>query len=539
MRESNSLFMDFIKTHMPCDDCGSTDALSLNTDGSTKCFACGEFTPSNTTHTLNTPTPKNTNFISGTVLPITQRKLHEDICQRYDYKIASVNGKPCHVATYRNDAKEVVGQKLRFEDKSFSCIGDVKVFYGQNLFPSGGKKLTIVEGEIDCLTTAQILGGGKAMYPVVSLPNGAQNAKSIFQRHLNWLDTFEEIILMFDMDEVGKAAAQEAAQILPFGKCKIAKLPLKDPSEMLVSGRAKELVSAFWDAQVWTPDGIVAGTAIYDRLVNPKIFQSVPYPFSGLNEKTRGLRKGEIVTFCAGSGVGKSQICKEIAHHILSTTDKKIGYIALEESIERTANSIIGLEMNRLLHLDPIAVDDEYNEAFNKTVGSGRFFLYDHWGSLESDNLIAKVRYLCKALEVEYIFLDHISIVVSGMEGGDERRIIDNLMTSLRSLVEETGIGMVLVSHLKRPEGRGHEEGAATSLAHLRGSASIAQLSDGVIGCERNLQDEDASNVTKLRVLKNRFSGETGLACDVVFNPNTGRIHEITSLTPQSNNEPF
>ena len=533
--------MDFIKTHMPCDDCGSSDALSLNADGSTKCFACGKFTPSNTPVTLNTPSNPNFNFIEGNVLPIPQRKLHEDICRRYDYRIASVNEKPCHVATYRDANKNRVGQKIRFEDKSFRCLGEVNTFYGQHLFPNGGKKLTIVEGEIDCLTVAQVLGGGKTLYPVVSLPNGAQNAKTIFQRNLNWLDSFEEVILMFDTDEVGRKAAQEAAPILPFGKCKIASLPLKDPSEMLVANRAKELVSVFWNAQVWTPDGIIAGTELYDRLTNPKIFESIPYPFGGLNEKTRGLRKGEIVTFCAGSGVGKSQICKEIAYHILTSTDKYIGYIALEESVERTANSIIGLEMNKLLHLDPIAVDEQYNEAFNRTVGSGKFFLYDHWGSLESENLLAKVRYLAKALECDYIFLDHISLAISGLgaEHGDERRILDNLMTHLRSLVEETNIGMILVSHLKRPEGRGHEEGQATSLAHLRGSASIAQLSDGVIGCERNLQDEENSNVTKLRVLKNRFSGETGVACDLTFNPHSGRIHEITSLTTQSNNDRF
>lgn len=533
--------MDFLKTHMPCDDCGSSDALSLNIDGSTKCFACGKFTPSNTLPTLNTPKTSNLNFITGNVLPIPQRKLHEDICRRYDYRIASVNSKPCHVATYRDSNKNIVGQKIRFEDKSFSCIGDVKSFYGQHLFPNGGKKLTIVEGEIDCLTVAQVLGGGKTLYPVVSLPNGAQNAKAIFQRHLNWLESFDEVILMFDSDEAGKKASQEAAPILPFGKCKIAALPLKDASEMLIENRAKELVSVFWDAKVWTPDGIIAGTDLYERLTNPKVFESIPYPFSGLNEKTRGMRKGEIVTFCAGSGVGKSQICKEIAHHILTTTDKRIGYIALEESIERTANSLIGLELCKLLHLDPISVDEEYNKAFNKTVGSGKFFLYDHWGSLESDNLLAKVRYLAKALDCDYIFLDHISLAISGLgaEHGDERRILDNLMTHLRSLVEETNIGMILVSHLKRPEGRGHEEGQSTSLSHLRGSASIAQLSDGVIGCERNLQDEEQSNVTKLRVLKNRFSGETGLACDVAFNPHSGRIHEITSLTPQSNNEQF
>ena len=97
--------MDFIKTHMPCDDCGSSDALSLNADGSTKCFACGNFTPSNTPVTLNTPSDQKFNFIEGNVLPIPQRKLHEDICRRYDYRIASVNEKPCHVATYPTQTK--------------------------------------------------------------------------------------------------------------------------------------------------------------------------------------------------------------------------------------------------------------------------------------------------------------------------------------------------------------------------------------------------------------------------------------------------
>jgi twinkle protein len=135
-------------------------------------------------------------------------------------------------------------------------------------------------------------------------------------------------------------------------------------------------------------------------------------------------------------------------------------------------------------------------------------------------------------MDCQYVFLDHISIVVSAQSNGDERKAIDEIMTKLRMLVQETGISLFCVSHLKRPESKGHEEGAATSLAQLRGSGSIAQLSDMVLGLERNGQAEDADtrNTTHVRVLKNRFSGTTGPACKLLYSHETGRMietHEV------------
>ena len=518
--------LDFIKTHQPCPDCGSSDALSINADGSTKCFSCGTFTPAKTSENIG-KTPIS-GFKKGAVLKLPARKINEDTCKKYDYRVGNYNGKTCHVATYYNLEGEVTAQKLRFEDKTFKCIGNPQYFYGQHMWPNGGRTLAITEGEIDCLTVAQVVGDNK--WPVVSLPSGAQNAKNIFKKHMEWLNSFESIVLMFDMDKVGREAVEACSHILPIGKVKVAKLPLKDPNEMLLANRSKELVSAFWDAKVWRPDDIICGTELYDRLTTTKAFETVPYPFAGLNNKTHGCRKGEIATFCAGSGIGKSQICKEIIYHMLKTTDKKVGYIALEESIERTANSIIGLEMNKLLHLEPITVNEAYDEAYKATVGSGRFFLYDHWGSMASDNLLNHIRYMVKALEVEYIVLDHLSIVVSGLGDGDERRMIDNIMTKLRALVEETKVGLILVSHLKRPQGVGHEDGGRTHLSQLRGSAGIAQMSDICCGLERNQQSEDNANRTTVRVLKNRFSGETGIACQVEYCSNTGRLTECNEI---------
>tara|TARA_B100000767_G_scaffold127438_1_gene121352 strand:- start:618 stop:995 length:378 start_codon:yes stop_codon:yes gene_type:complete len=115
------------------------------------------------------------------------------------------------------------------------------------------------------------------------------------------------------------------------------------------------------------------------------------------------------------------------------------------------------------------------------------------------------------------------------MADGDERRLIDNTMTKLRALVEETGISLVIVSHLKRIEGSSHEEGKATSLSHLRGSAAIAQLSDMVIGLERN-QQSDNKDLTTVRVLKNRYSGETGEAATLKYEPITGRLKQTDPL---------
>lgn len=532
--QSNTTGMDnlvALKTHQPCEDCGSSDALTINVDGSTKCYSCGEFKPkgSGAVEVPDSEPMKRNGFVQGEHAALPSRLINEDTCRKYSYKVGAVNGKPCHIANYYNLDGGLVAQKYRMPDKSFRCSGTPSYFFGQHIWPNGGRKVVITEGEIDALTVSQ-LNGNK--WPAVSLPSGAQSAKSVFKKHMEWLNLWEEVILMFDNDEQGRKAVEQVVDILPAGKCKIAKLPLKDPNEMLVAGRGEEVIRAFWDAKVWRPDDIVDGSELLERLTTPKINDSIPYPFSGLNESTKGIRRGEIVTFCAGSGIGKSHVCKCITHHILTTSENRIGYIALEESIERTANGILGLELGRQLHIEPFTPDEAYNEGFKKTVGSGRFFLYDHWGSMEPENLISHIRYMAKALDVEYVVLDHLSIVVSGLSEGDERRTIDNMMTKLRSLVEETNIGLILVSHLKRPEGKGHEDGAITSLAQLRGSASIAQLSDIVIGLERNQQDVEDRHKSSVRVLKNRFTGETGVACSLLYDKITGRMTEDSLDTP-------
>jgi twinkle protein len=65
-------------------------------------------------------------------------------------------------------------------------------------------------------------------------------------------------------------------------------------------------------------------------------------------------------------------------------------------------------------------------------------------------------------------------------------------MTKLRSLAEETGVGIIAIVHLKRAKDKTFNEGSQISLNDLRGSASLEQLSDNVIALERDQQAKKA-----------------------------------------------
>jgi twinkle protein len=366
----------------------------------------------------------------------------------------------------------------------------------------------------------------------VSVRNGAQASLKDIKASYEWLNSFETIVLDFDADEAGQKAVKEVAELLG-SKCKILKhsVGMKDACDYLKNNRGVEYVKNWWSAEQWTPDGIIAGSTLWNEVNRPIEKSSAMYPWAGVNELTYGIRPAELVTVTAGSGLGKSQFLREILWHLINTTTDNIGCMFMEESVRKTARSIMSIYLNKPLHLpDTFVSQEEFKDAFNVTLGTDRLFFWDSFGSTEIDNVINRIRYFAKAADCKYVFLDHISMIISAQGQGDERKAIDELMTKLRMLVQETGISLIAVSHLKRPENKGHEEGASTSLSQLRGSGSIAQLSDIVIGLVRNSQADDAieRNTTRVSILKNRFAGLTSPHCaSLLYNKDSGRMLEI------------
>jgi twinkle protein len=528
------------KTHQPCPDCGSSDALAYY-DWGTKCFSCDEAKPyKNGNQMQHTPAPKKIvnmnqqakNFI---VSDIPDRKITLDTCKRYGVSVAKDGNMVTeHMYKYYDKDSNHIGTKFRrTSDKQFWSEGNLSDagLFGQNIFGQAGKFITVCEGELDAMSAYQLLG---SKWPVVSIKNGAHSALKNCRQALDYLNKFNTIVLCFDNDQQGKDAQQAVAKLFEPNKCKIMNLELKDANEYLKVGQREKFVQTWWNAQTYTPAGIInladLGRSLYEETHN----QTCPYPWPKLNEKTYGMRTGELITFTSGAGMGKSSIMRELMYHLMHNTEENIGVLAMEENTKQTAFNLMSVEANARLYIKEIReqyTQEQLDEWQEKTLGTGRFYVFDHFGSMDNDEILNRVRYMAKALNTKWIILDHLSILVSGQEdNGDERKSIDILMTKLRSLVEETQIGLLLVSHLRRPAGdRGHEDGREITLSHLRGSASIAHLSDAVIALERNQQAEDEveANTTTIRILKNRYTGETGVACYLHYDSNTGRMTQV------------
>lgn len=474
---------------------------------------------------------------------VKERKLKKQYCEMYGMRVGydSESGEISeHYYPVTKD-NVITGYKVRTLPKDFKAIGDTKKcqLFGQHLFMKDGKYANrinkrfciLVEGELDCIAIQQAMsehGNGDFINAVVSLPSGA-NIKAVKDNY-SFLNDFQQVIIATDQDEPGKKVAIEIAKTLPVGKCKIAHYSEKDACDMIKAGKSSELAKLIWTSTPYSPSGVVSGEGLWEVVSAPLASATIDYPWEGLNEKLHGIRTSELITLVAGSGVAKSTFARAFMYHILKNTDENVAGMFLEESVRKTGLSLMSFEAKKLLHLpNHGASQEEMKMSFENTLGTGRVFLFDSFGSNSLEEISENITFFAKACGAKYIFLDHVSIMVSGGGHGDERKALDEIATKLRTLIQELDVTLFMVCHLKRPEGRSHEEGAPTSIGQLRGSAGIGQLSDIVIGIERNGQADDPNerNTSTLRVLKNRFSGETGVATKVHYNSISGELTEI------------
>ena len=546
----------FVRHKLPCPSCGGSDPVSMNEDKSAHCFSCAAHFPNyvdacdgKIMDTNPKPKVSNTflNTYTGSFGALTDRCISEDTAKKYGVRhvVGADNKVSQHIYPYFN-GNEVVGTKTRFVDnKNFAFAGTYEGtgLFGEQLFRNtGGKYLTIVEGECDAMAAYELM---QSKWACVSLKRGAAGAVKDVRESIEFIESFENVVICFDNDKAGIDAAKKVARILKPGKAKIVTLPTgcKDANDMLRQKKFQAFMSAWWEARTYTPSGIMDLSAQKSEWLHRETKESVAYPWEGLNKKLYGMRKGELITLTGGTGLGKSSVTRELEHWLIKNTEDNVGIIALEENWLRTADGIISIEANDRVYLNERRAqytEEQLTNLFDKVIPKGRVFIHAHLGATDIEEIFSKLRYIIVGCECKWVIVDHLHMLVNVMDGGDERRGIDMLMNKLRSLVEETGVGMILVSHLRRAAGdRGHENGVEVSLSHLKGSAGIAQLSDCVIALERNQQaeNEDEANTTKVRVLKSRYTGDTGLACSLRYNNETGRLFELSEEETFDNTE--
>ncbi len=238
---------EFIE-HEPCPRCGSQDNLARYDDGHAYCFTpgCGHYEQGDgcIPRTAAAKARRTLPMLEGEPEALPHRGLDAATCRRFRYWVGFLGNEKVEIANYFSADGERVAQKVRSPGKKFHWRGEPHraVLFGQQLWKPGGKRVVVTEGEIDAMSVAQVIGN----WPVVSVPNGAANARNAVRRNLAWLSSFRQIVLLFDQDDAGANAGHACAALLPQAQAHVAVLPLKDANEMLVAGRTRELLEATW-----------------------------------------------------------------------------------------------------------------------------------------------------------------------------------------------------------------------------------------------------------------------------------------------------
>ncbi len=477
-------------------------------------------------------------LLSGDYQHLTKRKLTEESCRKWGYSVGRHQGEPVQIANYRDpQTGEVIGQKVRPKNKDeMFAAGDMKKppLYGQHLWRDKGNKIVITEGEIDAISVSQLQDH---RWPVVSVPTGAKGAKKAIERQLAWLDGFKEVVLMFDNDEEGRNATAECAPLFPPGKCKVARLPLKDANEMLVAGRGDEVLAAIWEAKGYRPDAIVTLRDIRDRILKPPP-EGFPWFHQGLTKLTYGRRPGEVYGWGAGSGIGKTDIFAEQIMFDLTTLKLPTAVFSFEQNPAETGKRVAGKLAGKRFHI-PAEVGNWTQEELEGTLDaleqSGKFFLYDSFGAADWDVVRGGIRFLAHSEDVKVFYVDNITALAAGED--DEQAFLKKLMSEMASLAQELGVIINYVSHLATPkDGPPHEEGGRVQGSQFRGSRVIMYWSNFMFGIERNTQSENDDIVTHstIRCVKDRNTGDsTGKCVYAKYDRHTGRMVETDDPPPK------
>ena len=529
-----------------CPKCDSSDAFTIYEDGA-YCFSCQYSTKKvNNMNDLEPVAKPNSSITLDEIhelnsFAITSRGISKQVIDHFGIKMAvnpdGSGGSHFYPYTNKYDGK-VIAFKERKLPKSFLAHGNFTniELFGQAV-SNGGKTLVITEGELDACAVAQcFLDKYNRIFPVVSIPS-ASGCKVVLEQR-EWIRKFESVILFFDKDEAGQAAVQKVAKIIGAGKVKVAKLLEKDPCEQLLKHGSKSLLQSYWDAETWSPAGLVMGESIWEQFQQRQRTKSRPYPkcLDGLNQKLKGIRHGEITLFTSGTGSGKSTIVKEVVLDLLKEKENKVGLISLEESVGDTAEKFIEMALQqRLDHSEGMMLSQaELRHGFDTVFKDERLVLLDHQGSVGDSTLTDKIEYMC-LMGCKYLILDHITIAVSeGAEGLSGNEAVDKVMSDLLKIVKKHNIWLCLISHLRKAPGGGasFEEGKLASIDDIKGSGSIKQISFDIVAFARNLiaDNETERNTIKFRVLKSRFTGLTGTAGSAIYSNKTGRLTATESI---------
>lgn len=499
----------------------------------------------------------------------TDRGIRKEICEKFGVRAALSTKDGSTVEAYYfpsyNSKGKIVGfmkqdvSKNKEERGHWVAVGSVSIsnkLFGQNVSESINRKrnnLVITEGQWDCISVYQALVDNvkgtkyEGLEPfVVSIPLGTANAVEAILHNEEYVKSHDALTIYFDDDyctpkelKQGIVKGHEAREAVAnafvgSGMSLMTVSPddgFKDASDYMQAGKSSELAKLVqFGKRAYSAEKIVkAGEISLETILEPRPEGIYVNSFPKLMDKIHGFRTRELVLLTSPSNTGKSTVLSMFANAFVDAGEK-IGMIYLEETNKETMQRLVAhkLKVNYLKFKDKpleLASMEEIREAYDSIVNNDKLVMLGHFGSLPVSELMNKIKHMHLVEGCRFILLDHLSMVISGLETENERKQLDIVMTELAAFCAANDVCVLAVSHINRSnsaqfqapkvkEGKDPEPyWVQVTKESMRGSASLEQLSFIILGLEPQIMPDRSRGNVRLTVLKNRPWGYLGV-CD-------------------------
>ena len=536
----------------PCSKCGSSDAKQIfqkpNGDIDAFCFSCETYYPPRETQQeavksfVKRHKSKPMFDINNTEsLPIREiRGVREEICKGFGVKVllSETDGQTIthHVFPDRANG-EVVGYEVKGVDKKITSVGDRKgnlELWGQHIaMKNGGRKLFITEGRLDAMSLYQSLydhkpKGYNGKPSVVSVTKGATSAVKDLMNNRDFVDRYEEVVLVLDSDDAGQKAVKDVLKVFP--RFKVAKLPMKDANEMLQAGQSRQLYENVMFKSEHVRQGELVdidGDLIQKALVKPEM--GIPFPWETVNKATFGIRPHTIHVCGAAPKIGKSHHEYQLIQHLLKL-NHKVGVFDLENAPVKTAVRIASKEART----DFSRPDKEFDpQLLHDTLLDlqGKVRFYDRGASRDWSDIRICIEEMHLLDGINLFFIDPLTALISRYNSSEANDKLNEICTDMADLVNLYPITLFCYSHVnpKQKGSKPHEAGAKVLSSEFTGSRAMEKWFHYGHGISRDRTEEcpiERKNVSEFYMLFDREYGQT-YKCDVYFDENTVQYQEV------------
>ena len=529
-------------------------------------------------------TPKETvkEVLTYPFVEAKDRGIRKEVCERFGVRAALSEKDGKTVEAYYFPSYNQKGQITGFmkqditkgkeEDGHWLAVGSVSIgnkLFGQDVAESINRKranLVCTEGGWDCLSTFQALVDNvkgtkyEGMEPqVVSIPLGTKNAVEAILHNEAYVTSHDALTVFFDDDHCTPAEAKKgvmkgheareavAGALIDSGMSLMsitAEMGFKDASDYMQAGKSTELAKLVqFGKKPFSTEKIVRASEIsFETVIEPQPQGVIIDCFPKLMKKINGFRMKELTLLLAPVNCGKSTVTSIFARKFMDA-GHKIGMIFLEEGNKETFQRLLAsdLKVNYLkFKRDPLSVasKEQIQAAYDRITSNERLVMLNHFGSMPIDSFMAKVKHMVLVEGCKYILVDHVSMLISGLESDNERKDLDMAMTSLASFCSANSCHLVVVCHINRsdshqflpPKGQeGQPFWVNVRKESARGSASLEQLSWNILMLEPEIMPDFSRGRVRLKVGKTRFGDSLGIADVFTLDPDTWEVVLDTS----------